>query len=251
VTPFEKSIERLNAARAEARKIIRDCEALARAAAADDTPSRKVQELQNAIVEAKKHRATAVADMLRLDRHAHADYPGESPLVDEQQRLQRPFVEEVTTAVARLETLCDELRWNEIHARAGGALAQAHAALAEARAAVARAEALPIDTLARDLDKVITDLNRALTAAKNAVAATIADRNRFAKTQAEMQNLARPNWDRPPPHPADPAVMVRTLAAQQAAVDDLKQELFEVNDSIENVKRAGRIEIARQRLGSG
>jgi hypothetical protein len=250
VTPFEERIKRFEAARAQARKAIRDAEALALAAAAAHTGSSRIPKLQNAIVEVKKQLATAMADKKRLSRHGQdGDYPEKSSLVAAQQRLQEAFVGEVKAAVAKLETACNDIRWNEIHSRARDGTAEADAVLARTRAAAERAASLPIETLARKLEKVSAALQRDREAAKTAVAGTIADQKRLEATHAKMLNRARPPWESLPPHPADPAVMVRALAVQSAAVADLKQQLFNLYEIIESIEDKARAEVSRQRSG--
>lgn len=240
LTALEKALE---AARVAARRAIRDAEAIVEATGDGSALSKRqgrkrIEQLRNALVEVMKHHAVTVADERRLTQLALAE-----PL-----DVQHAIVAEMSAAVARLRAAVATVTWN-LHVQAAqgpaGALASARDALALMRASVAKVEALSADVLARRQAALIARLDREMKRVKMCVAVTIADEKRFAAAAGD--NGPEDFWAlrlRPP----DPEAPPRVLAAQKIAVEDLKQQLRDVNDRVETVKRRARIEAATRGL---
>lgn len=228
----------LEKARAAARQAVRDAEAIVQASAASDARARKrILRLENALVEVKKHHAVTAADERRLTQLALTE-----PL-----EIQRGIVEEMKTAVTRLHVAVMNAQWNlqvESAQGADGAIAKARAALARMRVHAGKAEALSPEALARREAKLITRLDSEMKKVKMAVAVTIADEKRLLAARDDGPD---PFWSRRL-RPPDPETMARVMGAQHAAVEELKQQLRDVNDRVEAVKRRARIEAARRRL---
>jgi len=235
----------LDRARRAAAKAVRDAEKIVHAIGDASTLSERrsrglVLKLQNAIVEVQKHHAITAADQRRLTQLA-ANEPLET---------QRAIVEAMSTAVARLHTAVLNAYWNvQVHAAQaprGGAIAKAREALAELRARAAKAEALSEAALARRHAGVLARLDREMTHVKKCIAVSMADENRI---RAATGDNARDPWWSLRMRPPDAEAGARVLAAQHAAVEDLKRQLRAANDVIEGVKRRARIAEARERLG--
>jgi len=199
---------------------------------------KRILQLQNALVEVMKHRASTVAHERRLTQLALAE-----PL-----EVERAIAAEMSAAVARLQAAVATVTWN-LHVQAAqgpaGALASARDALALMRASVAKVEALSADVLARRQAALIARLDREMRQVKMCVAVTIADQKRFAAVARDDEPDGF--WAgrlRPP----DPEALPRVLAAQTTAVEDVKQQLRDVNDRVEMVKRRARIEAASRGL---
>ena len=88
---------------------------------------------------------------------------------------------------------------------------------------------------------MIARLDREMKEVEMCVAVTVADRNRFEA--AAGKNGPDDFWARRLRAP-DAETMARVLAAQKSAVEDLKEQLRDVNDRVEGVKRHARIEAA-------
>ena len=233
--PFER-------ARAAARQAVRDAEAIVRATGnvskRSKARSRKhIVKLENALAEVMKHHAVTVADHRRLTQLA----------LTEALEVQRGIAEELNAAAARLRDAVGNAQWNlQVYAaqgRGGGAIAKARVALARMRAQAAKAEALSADVLARTHARLVARLDREMERVKMCVAVTIADEKRFRAVAGET-GLYDPWASRL--RPPDPETMARVLAAQRAAVEDLKREISDVNDHVEGVKRRARIEAAKR-----
>jgi hypothetical protein len=237
---LEKALE---TARAAARQAVRDADAIVEAFGDGSRLSKpraqkRLVQLQNALVEVMKHRAVTVADERRLTQLALAE-----PL-----DVQHAIVAEMSAAVARLGAAVATLNWN-LHVQAAqgpaGALASARDALALMRASVAKVDAMSADVRARRQASLIARLDREMKQAKMCIAVTMADEKRFVAAAG----------DRGPDdfwagrlRPPDPEAAARVLAAQKTAVEDLKQQLRDVNDRVEIVKRRTRVEGAMRRL---
>jgi hypothetical protein len=233
--PFER-------ARAAARQAVRDAEAIVRATGDVSTRSKArsrkhIAKLENALVAVMKHHAVTVADERRLTQLALTG------ALD----VQRAMVDELNAAVTRLRDAVGNAQWNlqvySAQGKRGGAIAKARAALARMRAEAAKAEALSATVLARTHARLIARLDREMEKVKMCVAVTIADEKRFRALAGETGLYDF--WAsrlRPP----DPDTMARVLAAQRAAVADLKREISDVNDHVEGVKRRARIEAAKR-----
>jgi len=145
--PFAQAVSALGRVRKEARKAIRDAEACARAARSTRVgPPAKARkgfkDLENAIVEVKKHRSIAESDERSLDRGAPL-YDVEDPAqVAEQLRLQGTFVEEIRAALARLDGVVAQMRREDIEERRRVAIADVGEALDRVSAAADRADAV-------------------------------------------------------------------------------------------------------------
>jgi hypothetical protein len=238
--PFQKGAER---ARAEAREAIRDVAALTeKALAAAHLTGRKGTKsrlaLQNAAVELKKHDATLTAYLKHLERIAPAHTGEEEAAIAEQRRLQQECVAVAAEALAQLE-------WKREEASAASHIGQAGEALTRMRGSAAKAESLSADVIARTQAKVIARLDREMKEVKMCVAVTVADRNRFEA--AAGKNGPDDFWAQRLRAP-DAETMARVLAAQKSAVEDLKEQLRDVNDRVEGVKRHARLEAAKRRL---
>ena len=249
---FEKAVSSLRKAPDEARQAIRDVDARAEAAiSASVGPPAKARkrllELQNAIVEVKKHHATAVANVRRLDRAAGSYGAEEAEPVAEQRRLQGAFVEEMRAALARAEAALIRGQWAMAEGSARVAITEAGEAMARVRAAADRAAAMPDERFAKRFEKIIDGLDRDMTAAKRCVATSIADEKRFLKAAAEMDEP--PPLFNYPPRPPDAEALARVLAAQKAVVEAMKDQLRDVNDRVELLRRKARIIEARRKLG--
>jgi hypothetical protein len=240
LTRLEKVLE---TGRARARRAVRDAEAIVEGIDDGSTLSKRrgrkrILQLQNALVELMKHRAVTVADERRLTQLALAE-----PL-----DVQRAIVAEMNATVARLHAAVATAKWNlQVQAAQGpgGALASARDALATMRASVAKVDAMSADVRARRQASLIARLDREMKQAKMCVAVTIADEKRLAAAAG----------DRGPDdfwagrlRPPDSEAVARVLAAQKTAVEDLKQQLCDVNDRVEIVKRRTRVEGAMRRL---
>jgi hypothetical protein len=152
----------------------------------------------------------------------------------------------MNAAVRRLRAAVENARWNLQVYSAQGAAETARAALARKRASAAKAAALPAEALARGEAKLFARLDGEMKAVKMSVAVTIADQKRFdaAAGGGEPGYQFWTGRMRPP----DAETMMRVVDAQRAIVDDLKHQLRDVNDRVEDVKRRARIEAARRRL---
>ena len=231
LTRLEKVLE---TGRARARRAVRDAEAIVEGIGDGSTLSKRrgrkrILQLQSALVEVMKHRAVTVADERRLTQLALAE-----PL-----DVQRAIVAEMNAAVARLHAAVATAKWNlQVQAAQGpgGALASARDALAMMRASVAKVDAMSADVRARRQASLIARLDREMKQAKMCVAVTIADEKRFAAAAGELR-------------PSDSEATAGVLAAQKTAVEDLKQQLRDVNDRVEIVKRRARVEGAMVRGG--
>ena len=219
-------LKALEKARAQARKAVRDADEIVQViAGAADLPPRKASkrrlQLGNAAVELKKHRAIAIVDELRLTQQALAEPLG----------IQRAFIAEMNAALTRLDAAGAEVRWKV-----------ARDALARLRDVAARAEALSVDVLARKQAKVIAGLDQQMFLAKRSVATTIADEKRFQAASVdgggEPSSLLSPQ--------PDPETIRRARMAQKVAVEDLKQQLRDVNDRVELLKRNARVAAAQR-----
>jgi hypothetical protein len=235
----------LDRARRAAAKAVRDAEKIVRAIGDASTLSKRrargrIMKLENALVEVMKHRAVTVADERRLTQLA-ANEPLEQ---------QRALVEAMSTAVARLHTAVLNAQWNvqvrAAQAPVGGAIAKAREALSRMRVHAAKADALSPEAPAGRYARLIARLDGKMKDAKMCVATTIADEKRL-HAAADGPD-ADPFWSRRLRAPDD-ETLARVLAAQHAAVEDLKQQLRDVNDRIEGVRRRARIAEARERLG--
>jgi hypothetical protein len=220
-------LKTLEKARAAARKAIRDADRYA-AVAGTHPPAKEekaILALQGTLLEAKKNHAIALADR---KRSSHGP--------PEQLDLLRKLVEEISATLERL-------RWAIAQRRAAAAIREAGDALDRMRASAERALTLPSKPFARRA--IVAQLDREMDATKRRVAVTIADAKRFAASHAGM---LEPGNETPfAARPADIATMASTLAAQTAAVDNLKRRLRDTNDRVEAIKHEARTADVRRR----
>jgi hypothetical protein len=217
-------LEALEETRAAARKAVRDADELARAARTQPpAKARKaILALENALVEVKKHHAMAFAYQKWSSHRGPA----------EQLDVQRKFVEEISAGLERLQ-------WTIAQRRAAAAIREASEALNRTRASAERAATLSPKAFAHRAIAIAARLDREMEATMKRVAVTIADEKRFAATHAGM--LEPGNEPMFAARPADVETMASALAAQKAAVDDLKRRLWDTNERVEAIKRATRI----------
>jgi len=225
--------------REQARKAMGHAEALARetAALSGAQATKRVRKLHNAIVEVKRHRAGASAGEKRLSQLAFPEQLG----------AQQASLAEINLTLARLEAVVVDVRWNAARARSGDLIVAAREAIARLRAAADRIDALPAATVGRPRERAFKLFDNEMVATKAAVALAIADEKILQKAAATMPDA--PDPDAFLPRPADAETMQRALAAQSAAVADVLQQLRDVNDRVESIKRQARILEARRRLG--